>query len=155
MISSVHSVVSNSFQPHGLQHTRPPFPSPTLRAYSNSCPLSRWWHPTISSSVFLVSSRLQSFTVSGSFPVSQFFASGAQSFGVSASASGRFRRNLFPCVFQLLETAGSPCLPLSSKSAMVGWVLTSHSSNFWSPLQPLFSTFETLWLHWIHPDNPG
>ena len=133
-----------------------PLPSPpSPRVYSNSCPLSRWWHPTISSSVFLVSSRLQSFTVSGSFPVSQFFASGAQSFGVSASASGRFRRNLFPCVFQLLETAGSPCLPLSSKSAMVGWVLTSHSSNFWSPLQPLFSTFETLWLHWIHPDNPG
>ena len=76
--------------PHGLQHTRLPCPSPTPRAYSNSCPLSRWCHPTVSSSVFLVSSCLQSFTASESFPMSQFFASGAQNIGVSASVSGRF-----------------------------------------------------------------
>ena len=81
------SVVSDSLQPHGLQHARPPCPSPTPGVYSNSCPLSRWCHPTISSSVIPFSSRLQSFPASGSFPVSQFFPSGGQSTGVSASAS--------------------------------------------------------------------
>jgi len=81
------SVVSDSLQPHGLQHTRPPCPSPTLGAYSNSCPLSRWCHPTISSSVVSFSSRLPSFPASGSFQMSQLFASGGQSIGVSASAS--------------------------------------------------------------------
>ena len=64
--------MSNSLQPHGLQHARLPCPSPTPRAYSNSCPLSEWCHPTISSSVVRFS-RLQSFPVSGSFPMSQFF----------------------------------------------------------------------------------
>ena len=72
---------------HGLQQARPPCPSPTPGAYSNSCPLSRWCHPTISSSVVPVSSCPQSFSASGSFPVSQFFASGGQSTGFSASAS--------------------------------------------------------------------
>ena len=81
------SVVSYSLQPHGLQHARPPFPSPALGAYSNSCPLSRWCHPTISSSAVPFPSCLQSFPASGSFPVSQFFTSGGQSIGVSASAS--------------------------------------------------------------------
>ena len=73
--------------PHGLQHARHPYPSSTPRAYSNSCPLSRWCHPTISSSVGPFSSHLQSFPASESFPVSQFFASGGQSIGVSASTS--------------------------------------------------------------------
>ena len=82
-----HSAVSNSLWPHGLKHTRPPCLSPTPRVYSNSCPLSRWCHPTISFSLVPFSSHLQSFPASGSFPVSQFFASGGQSFGVSASAS--------------------------------------------------------------------
>ena len=68
-----HSVMSNSLRPHGLQHARLPCPSPTSRAYSNSCPLSFWCHPTISSSVDPISSHLQSFPVSGSFPMSQFF----------------------------------------------------------------------------------
>ena len=81
------SVVSDPLQPHGLQHARPPCPSPTPGAYSNSCPLSQWCHPTISSSVVHFSSCLQSFPASGSFPVSQFFAWGGQSIGVSASAS--------------------------------------------------------------------
>ena len=62
-----HSVVSDSLRPHGLQHDRPPCPSPTPRAYSNSCPLSWWCHPTISSSVIPFSSLLQSFPASGSF----------------------------------------------------------------------------------------
>ena len=89
-ISSVyfsHSVVSSSLRPHGLQHGRLPCPSPTPGAYSNSCPLSWGCHPTISSSLIPFSSRLQSFPSPGSFPMSQFFTSGGQSIGVSASAS--------------------------------------------------------------------
>ena len=82
-----HSVVSDSLRPHGLQHARPPCPSPTPRVYSNSCPLSRWCHPTISSSVIPFSSRHQFFLTSGSFQMSQFFTSGGQSTGVSVSAS--------------------------------------------------------------------
>ena len=82
-----HSVLSDSLRPHGLHHTRPPRPSPTLGAYSNSCPLSQWCHPTISSSVVPFSSRLQSFPASGSFQMSQFYSSGGQSIGVLAAAS--------------------------------------------------------------------
>ena len=70
-----------------LEYARPPCPSPTPRVYSNSCPLSRWCHPTISSSVVPFSSHLQSFLASGSFPMSQSFTSGCQSIGVSALAS--------------------------------------------------------------------
>ena len=81
------SVVSDSLQPHRLQQTRPPCPSPTPGAYSNSCSLSQRCHPTISSSVVPFASHPQSFPASGFFPVSQFFASGGQSIGVSASAS--------------------------------------------------------------------
>ena len=81
------SVVSNSLRPHGLQHARPPCPLPTPGVYSNSCPLSWWCHPTISSSVVPFSSHLQSLPASGSFQISQFFISGGQSIGVSASAS--------------------------------------------------------------------
>ena len=81
------SVVSNSLQPHELQHARPPCPSPTPRAYSNSCPLSWRCHPAISSPVVPFSSCPQSLPASGSFPMSQLFASGGQSIGVSASAS--------------------------------------------------------------------
>ena len=76
-----------TLQPHGLLHSRPPCPSPTPRAYSNPCPLSRWCHSTISSSVISFSSCLQSFPASGSFQMSQLFASGGQSIGVSALAS--------------------------------------------------------------------
>ena len=76
-----------TLRPHGLQHTRPPCPSPTPRVHSISCPSHRWCHPTISSSVVHFSSHLQSFPASGSFPMSQLFVSGGQSIGVSASAS--------------------------------------------------------------------
>ena len=89
-VSSVQfscSVVSDSLRPHGLKHARLTCPSPTPRAYSNSCPSSWWCHPTISSSVIPFSSCLQSFPASGSFQLSQFFTSGGQSIGVSASAS--------------------------------------------------------------------
>ena len=81
-----YSVMSNFLRPHGPQHTRPPCPTPTPGVYSNSCPLSRWCHPTISSSV-VPFSHLQSFLASGSFQMSQFFAPGGQSIRISASAS--------------------------------------------------------------------
>ena len=79
--------MSNSLQSHGLQHARPCCPSPTPRVYSNSCPLSQWCHPIISSSVVPFFSCLQSFPTSGSFQISQFFVSGGRSTEVSASAS--------------------------------------------------------------------
>ena len=82
-----HSVMSNSLRPHELQHARPPCPSPTPRVYPNPCPLSRWCHPTISSFVIPFPSCPQSFPASGSFQMSQLFASGGQSVGVSASTS--------------------------------------------------------------------
>ena len=85
--SSVQLLSHVSLPPHGPQHARPPCPSPTPRVYSNSYPLSRWCHPTSSSCVIPFSSRLQSFPASGSFQLSQFFASVGQSIGVSASAS--------------------------------------------------------------------
>ena len=81
------SVMSDFLWPYGLQHTRPPYPSPTPRACSNSCPSSRWCHPTISSSVIPFSACPQSFPASGSLPVSQLFTKDGQSIGASASAS--------------------------------------------------------------------
>ena len=81
------SVVSGSLRPHGLEHARPPCPSPAPGVYSNSCPSSRWCHPAISSSAIPFSSCPQSFPASGSFPMSQLFPWGGQSIGVSASAS--------------------------------------------------------------------
>ena len=81
------SVMSDSLRPHELQHTRPPCPSPTPGVHPNSCPSSQWCHPTISSSVIPFSSCPQSLPASGSFPMSQFFAWGGQSTGVSALAS--------------------------------------------------------------------
>ena len=87
MLLFSHSVMYESLWPHGPQHTRPPCPSPTPGVYPNSCPLSRWYHQTISSSVLPFSSHLQSFLASGSFPVSQFFASDGQSTRVTAIAS--------------------------------------------------------------------
>ena len=90
LFSSVHfrhSVVSNSLWPHGLQHARPSCPSPTPGVHPNPCPLSRWCHSTIPSSVVPCSSQLQSFPASGSSQMSKFFASGGQRIGISASAS--------------------------------------------------------------------
>ena len=81
------SVMSDSLRPHESQHTRPPCPLPTPRVYSNSCPLSWWCHPAISSSIVPLSYCPQSLPASGSFTMSQLFTSGGQSIGVSASAS--------------------------------------------------------------------
>ena len=86
-VQFIRSVVSDSLRPHELQHARPPCPSPTPEVYSNLCSLSRWCHPTISSSVIPFSSCLQYFLASGSFLMSQFFESGGQSIGVSVLAS--------------------------------------------------------------------
>ena len=77
--------MSNSLQPHESQHARPPCPSPTPGVYTNSCPLSQWCHPAISSSVVPFSSYLQSFPASGSFPISWLFALGGQSIGALAT----------------------------------------------------------------------
>ena len=92
----VASVVSRSLRPHELQHARPPCPSPTPGVYFNSCPSSWWCHQTISSSVVPFSSRLQSFPASGSFPMSQLFAWGGQSIGVSASVLPMNIQDWFP-----------------------------------------------------------
>ena len=109
------SVMSDSLQPHELQHARPPSPSPTPGVYSNSCPSSWWCHPTISSSVVPFSSCLQSFPASGSFPLSQCSTSGDQSIGASASAS------VFPiyiqCWFPLEWTGLISCCPRESQES--------------------------------------
>ena len=121
------SVVSNSLQPHGLQHTRPPCPSPTPRVYSNSCPLSEWCHPTISSSVTSFSSCLQSFSASGSFQMSQLVTSVGQKIGVSASTSA------LPMNIQDLFSLG-----------WTGWVsLQSKDSEESSPT-PQFKSINSL-----------
>ena len=111
------SVVSNSLWPRGLQHFRLPSSSPTPGACSDSCPLSRWCHLTISYSVIPFSSCLQSFPASGSFPASQFFSSGGQSIGVSACASvlPMNIQDLFPLGWTgLIVCIGHSCLLLWS-----------------------------------------
>ena len=106
-----HSVVSDSLQPHGLQHARLSCPSPALGACSNSCPSRQWYHPTISSSVtrFFF---FQSFPASGSFQMSQLSASGGQSIGVSASTSVLLRTDLL-----WNGLVGSPCSPRDSQGS--------------------------------------
>ena len=107
--------MSNSLRPHGLQHARLPCPSPTPRAYSNSCPSHWWCHPTTSYPVAPFSSCLQSLPASGSFSMSRFFASGGQSIRVSASASvlPLNIQDLFP----LGWTGWSPCSPRDSQES--------------------------------------
>ena len=107
--------MSDSLQPHRLKHARLPCPSPTPGACSNSCPSSWWCHPTISSSVIPFSSCLQSFPALGSFPMSQFFPSGGQSIGVSASALV-LPINMESC-FPLRLASWSPCSPRDSQES--------------------------------------
>ena len=121
LFSSVQfiSVMSDSLGPHGLQLSRPHCPLPTPGVDSNSCPLSRWCHLTISSSVIPFSSRLQSFPTSGSFLVSQFFTSGGESIGVSASTS------VLPMNTQDWSSGLTGWISLQSK----GLLLQCHSSK--------------------------
>ena len=104
------SAVSDSLWRHEPQHARPPCPSPTPRVYPNSCPLSRWCHPTILSSVVPFSSCLQSFPASGSFLMSQLFSSGGQSIGASALVLPMNIQGWFP-----LGLVWFPCCPRDSE----------------------------------------
>ena len=116
--------MSSSLWPHELQHTRPPCPSPTPRVYLNSCPSSQWCHPAISSPVIPFSSHLQSFPASGSFQISQFFASGGQSTGVSASTS------VLPINTQDWSPLGwTDWISLQSKEGTVKSLRQQHSSK--------------------------
>ena len=132
------SVVSYSLWSHGLQHTRPPCPSPTPGVYSNSCPLSRWCHPTISSSVVPFSSCLQSFPASESFPMSQLFASGGQSiwsFSFSISPSNEYSG---------LISFRMDCLDLLVVQGTLKSLLQHHSSKVSIPLTLSFLYSPTL-----------
>ena len=123
------SVMSNSLWPHESQHARPPCPSPTPRVHPNSWPLSRWYHPAISSSVIPFSSCPQSLPASGSFPMSQHFAWGGQSIGISASVS------VLPMNTQDWSPLGwTGCISLQSKG------LTRVFSNTTVQKHQFFST---------------
>ena len=126
--------MSDSLQPHALKHTRPPCPSPTPEACSNSCPSSQWCCPTISSSVVPFSSCLQSFPVSGSFPMSQLFASGDQSIGASASTS------VLPMSIQ-----GWFCLGLTGWISLLSRGLSRVLSNTTVWKHQFFGAQPTLW----------
>ena len=135
--------MSNSLRPHESHHARPPCPSPTPRVYTNSCPSSRWCHPAISSSVDPFSSCLQAFPASGSFPMSQFFASGGQSIRASVSAL------VLPMNIQDWYSLG-----------LTGWIslqskgLTRVFSNITVQKYQFFSTQLSLWLSSQHPFTP-
>ena len=135
-----HSVSSDSLWPHELQHA---WPSPTPGVYPNSCPLSRWWDPTISSSVVPFSSCPQSFPASGSFQMSQLFKSGGQSIGISASTS------VLPTNAQdwsPLGLVGSPCSPRDSQESSPTPQFKSINS---SALSFLYSpTLTSIHDHW-------
>ena len=134
--------MSNYLPPYGLQHARHPCPSPTPRACSNSCPLSQWCHPTVSSSVVPFSSCLQSFPASGSFPMSQFFVSGGQSIGASVSISHSneysglisFRIDWFD--FLAVQETLRSLLQHHSSKASVLW----YSASFMVQLSHLYMT---------------
>ena len=131
--------MSDSLWPHGLQHTRPPCPSPTPGAYSNSCPSSRWCHPTISSSVVPFSSCLQSFPASGSFQVSPFFTSGGQSIGVSASAFNEVSASVLPVNIQDWFPLGlTGLIPLQSKGLSRVFSSTTIWKHQFFSAQPSF-----------------
>ena len=142
------SVVSDSLWPHGLQHTRLLCPSPTPGAYLNSCPLSWWCHPAISSFVVPFSSCLQSFPASESSPMSQLFASGGQSIGASASASvlPMNIQDWFPFGWMV----GSPCCPSNSQESSLTLQFKSINSALSFIVQlshPYVTTGETIALN--------
>ena len=127
-------VLSNSLWPHELQHAMLPCPSPSPRVCSSSCPLSRWCHPTISSSVSPFSSCLLSFPASGSFSVSQLFTSGGQSIGASVLAP------VLPMNIQGWCTLG-----LTGLNSLLSMGLDGVFSNTTVWKQPFFGTQPSLW----------
>ena len=131
------SVMFDSLRPHESQYPRPPCPSPTPRVHSNPCPLSQWCHPTISSSVIHVSSCLQSFPASESFPVSQFFSSGGQSIGVSASAS------VLPVTIQDWFPSNTNIVLMFSCRILNDWTITIILTSYTSGITR-FSLFTVL-----------
>ena len=141
-----HSVVSDSLQPHEPQHARPPYPSPTPGVYPNSCPLSQWCHPTISSSVIPFCSCPQSFPASESFQMSQLFTSGGQRIGVSASTS------VLPMNIQdwfpLGWLVGSPCSPRDSQESSPTPQFKSINSSALSFLHsPTLTSIHNYWIN--------
>ena len=143
-----HSVMSNSLQPHEPQHSRPPCPSPIPRVHQNPCPLSRWCHPTISSSVIPFSSYPQFFPASGSFQMSYLFISGGQSIGASASKSvlPRNTQDWFPLgwiswIFLQSKGLSRVFLQHHSSKASILW----HSAFFIVQLShPFMTTGKTI-----------
>ena len=131
-------VLSNSLQPHELQHARLPCPSPTPRACSNSCPLSQWCHPIISSFAVPFFSHFQSFPASGSFPMNQFFTSAGQSIGASASASA----SVLPMNIQDWSPSGwTSWISLQSKGLYRVFNTTVQKHQFFSAQLSLWSNF--------------
>ena len=138
------SVVSDTLQPHGLQHTRLPCPSPTPGACSNLCPSSQWSHPTSSSSVVPFSSCLRSFPASGSFPMSQFFASSGLSIAVSALTSvlPMNIQGWFPYDWLVW----SPCSPRNSQESSAASQFKSINSLVFSLLySPTLTSIHDYW----------
>ena len=126
--------MSDSLWPHESQHARPPCPSPTLRVYPNSCPSSQWCQPGISSSVVPFSSCPQSLPASGSFPMSQLFAWGGQSIGISASAS------VLPMNTQDWSPLGwTGCISSQSKGLSISYYVLI----FWHIWDPKYSAEDT------------
>ena len=146
LVQFSHSVMSNSMRPHDVQQARPPCPSPTPRVYSNSRPLCQWCHPTISPSVIPFSSCLQSFPASGSFQMSQFFASGGQSTGASTSHQS------FQWIFRVDFLEDWPLSSLLSKGlsrVFSSTTIQKHQffgtqSSLWSNLHPYMTTGKTI-----------
>ena len=135
------SVVSDCLRPHGLQYARRPCPSPTTRVYSNSCPLSQWCHPTISSSVVSSFSCLQSFPATGSFQMSQFFTSGGHSIGVSALASV-----LTMNIQDWFPLGWTPCSPRDSQeSSPTPQFKSINSSALSFPYGPTLTSIHDYW----------
>ena len=137
--------MSDSLQPHGLQHTRPSCPLPTPGVHPNSCPLSQWCHPTISSSVVPFSSHLQTFPASGSFRMSQLFVSGGQSFSFNISPSnehsGLISFKMDWLDFLVVQGTLKSLLQYHSSKALVLW----HSAFFIVQLShPYMTTGKTI-----------
>ena len=155
-----HSVVIDSLWPYGLQDTRLPCPSPVPGACSNSCPSSRWCHLTISSSVTLFSSYPQSFPASGSVPMRQFFTSGDQSIGASASASvlPMNTQDWFPSGnLGSIKSGSWECVCQSSTIwwALWGWELHLFTSGSVACIQLLGPCWEMEWLKDLLNEQTG